>query len=195
MPIGAINSDFAQEEGPTSFSDGQTVAIAGIISSVKTKTTRNNSLMAYVVVEDDTAAMELLCFSRVLDQCGDCLKANQAVLIRGKLSVRDEKAPQILCDSVSPLSTAGGTEGGRSGPPPAAGDKLVEGKVLYLRLDSASSPAFRHISLVMEMFPGSTPVRIRLLDTGKLVGGTCLLHASLLRELEETIGKENIVVR
>ncbi len=92
--IGAILDDFAQEGGPTRFADNQRITVCGVVTSSKTKTTRNNSLMAYVTVEDDTASMELLCFSRVLDTCGAYLKENQAVVVKGKLSVRDERLPR-----------------------------------------------------------------------------------------------------
>ena len=105
--IVSIIEDFSRENGPERFTDGQRITIAGVITSSKTKTTKNNSLMAYVMVEDDTASMELLCFSRVLETCGAYMKENQAVVVKGRLSVRDEKAPQILCDSVYPLSSAG----------------------------------------------------------------------------------------
>ena len=53
--------------GPTRFADDQKVTLCGVVTASKTKTTKNNSLMAYVTVEDDTASMELLCFARVLD--------------------------------------------------------------------------------------------------------------------------------
>ena len=102
-PIGAILSDFAKEEGNTDFQDGQKVNIAGVISSAKTKTTRNNSLMAYVTLEDDTGSMELLVFSRVLGESGSYIKENMPVLATGRISVRDEKAPQLMVDSVRPL--------------------------------------------------------------------------------------------
>ena len=55
--IGTILEDFAQEGGPTRFSDDQRITTAGVITSSKTKTTKNNSLMAYVTVEDDTASI------------------------------------------------------------------------------------------------------------------------------------------
>ena len=45
VPIASILEDFAQESGPTDFSDGQMVTLAGIVTASKTKTTRNNSLM------------------------------------------------------------------------------------------------------------------------------------------------------
>ena len=117
--IGSILADFAQEGGPTQFADDQRITICGIVTSSKTKTTKNNSLMAYVTVEDDTASMELLCFARVLESCGAYLKENQAVVVKGRLSVRDEKAPQILCDSAYPL---GGAE-----PPSPAGKRARDG--------------------------------------------------------------------
>ncbi|MEG1987724.1 MAG: DNA polymerase III subunit alpha, partial [Oscillibacter sp.] len=165
--IASILDDFSQEGGPTRFADGQRITIAGVVTSSKTKTTKNNTLMAYVVVEDDTAAMELLCFSRVLETCGSYLKENQAVVIKGKLSVRDEKAPQIMCDSAYPLSTA---EGGLppTPPPEAREDKRVAGQTLWLKFPGLDSPEMRHMRLVFEMFPGGAPVKMRMADTGKL---------------------------
>lgn len=190
VSIAAIQRDFAREDGPERFQDGQRVTIAGIVTSSKTKTTKNHTLMAYVMVEDETASMELLCFSKTLQNCGSYLKENLPVVVRGKLSVRDEKAPQILCDTAYPL-----TEGAEGIPAGLYGEKIVSGETVYLRIGSMEDSRFRHLQLVLEMFPGQTPLKIRLLDTGKLVGTTCLLHSSLLRELEEVFGKENVVVK
>ncbi|MEG1593431.1 MAG: OB-fold nucleic acid binding domain-containing protein, partial [Oscillibacter sp.] len=192
--IASILDDFSQEGGPTRFADGQRITIAGVVTSSKTKTTKNNTLMAYVVVEDDTAAMELLCFSRVLETCGSYLKENQAVVIKGKLSVRDEKAPQIMCDSAYPLSTA---EGGLppTPPPEAREDKRVAGQTLWLKFPGLDSPEMRHMRLVFEMFPGGAPVKMRMADTGKLLGTRCQLHKALLQEATETLGQENVVVQ
>ena len=57
------------------------------------------------------------------------------------------------------------------------------------------SVAFRHIRLVMTMFEGTTPVKIRLADTGKLLGTHCLNHPALLQECREWLGEENVVVK
>uniref|UniRef100_UPI003AB258A3 DNA polymerase III subunit alpha n=1 Tax=Dysosmobacter sp. TaxID=2591382 RepID=UPI003AB258A3 len=102
-PIGRILEDFAQEAGPTSFADGQKLSIAGVVTSSKVKTTRSNTLMAYVTVEDSTGTMEMLCFARTLETSGSYLKEGQTILASGRLSVRDEKAPQLMCDSARPL--------------------------------------------------------------------------------------------
>ena len=190
--IGAILEDFAQEGGPTRFADGQQIKIAGVVTSSKTKTTKNNSLMAYVVVEDDTAAMELLCFSRVLESCGSYLRENQAVIVKGRLSVRDEKAPQIMCDSAYPLDTAVEPVA-REKPTPGSGK--VEGGILYLKVPSADSPQMRHVGRLFRLFPGKTPVKIVMADTRKVLAGACVLHQALLEEAREVLGKENVVVK
>ena len=58
VTIGSILSDFAREDGPREYRDDQRVSIAGVIATYRTRTTRNNTLMAYVMLEDDTASME-----------------------------------------------------------------------------------------------------------------------------------------
>ena len=197
--IAAINEDFVQEGGPTSFQDEQRITVAGIVTAYRTKATRSGSLMAYATVEDDTASIELLCFSRTLEKYGRLLGEGSAVLIQGKLSVRDEKPPQILCDEVRSLT---GHQSGGPGPEPSVperqgrpGVQVLEGKVLWLRVPSKSHPALAHINRVISMFPGQTPARLVFTDTGKRMGTTCLLGKSLVEELVEARGKENVVIQ
>ena len=197
VPIAAILEDFAQENGPTRFRDEQRITVAGVVTSSKTKTTKNNSLMAYVTLEDDSAAMELLCFSRVLDTCGSYLRENQTVAVRGKISVRDEKAPQILCDSAQPLTPDGQQppEEAASAPVQSGAGPLLNGHTLYLKLPGLSSPELRHMKLVLSMFPGTTPVRLVMADSRKVLGTSCLLHRALVAEAKEVLGEEQVVIR
>ena len=188
--IVSIIEDFSRENGPERFTDGQRITIAGVITSSKTKTTKNNSLMAYVMVEDDTASRELLCFSRVLETCGAYMKENQAVVVKGRLSVRDEKAPQIMCDSIYPLSTV---EGGIPEPQPK--QETAAGETLFLKFPSIDDPAIRHMKLVFQMFPGKSVVKMVMADTRKVYATQALLHPALVQEAQETLGHENVVVK
>ena len=144
--------------------------------------------MAYVTVEDDTASIELLCFARVLESCGPYLKENQAVVVKGRLSVRDEKAPQILCDSAYQLSAAGA---------PAAEGQAAKApdQVLYLKFPSLDHPSVRHMKLVFQMFPGNAAVKMVMADTRKVYGTHASLHEALLQEARETLGEANVVVK
>ena len=188
VPIHDILEDFAAEGGPARYADGQNVTIAGIVTSNRTRTTKNNTLMAYVVVEDEVSSMELLCFSRTIEQCGSYMAVNTPVVVKGRLSVRDEKPPQIMCDTIYPLDT-------KAVPAAPEPPKAKKSATIFLRFPSMDSVAFRHIRLVMTMFEGETPVKIRLADTGKLLAGKCLNHPALLAECRQWLGEENVVVR
>ena len=187
-PIHAVLEDFAAEDGPKRFADGQNITIAGVVTSSKTRTTKNNTLMAYVMVEDELASMELLCFNRVIEQCGSYMQVNTPVLVKGRLSVRDEKPPQIMCDSIYPIYQNVPAE--KPKPAKQSGEATI-----YLRVPSVDSDAFRHIKLVMTMFEGETPVKIRVADTGKLLGAKCLNHPAFIEECQDWLGDENVVVK
>ena len=187
-PIHDILSDVEDTDGPTRFVDGQIVTVAGIVTANKTRTTKKNTLMAYVTVEDEISSVELICFSRTIENCGSYMAVNTPVVVRGKLSLRDEKPPQILCESIYPLNT----EDAANIP---AQLQVGGDQVLYLRVPGMDSVAFRHIQLVMTMFDGEDIVKIRLADSGKALAGKCLCHPALLEECRQWLGQQNVVVR
>ncbi|MBQ5535552.1 MAG: DNA polymerase III subunit alpha, partial [Oscillospiraceae bacterium] len=195
VPIGRIREDFAREDGPQTFADEQKVTLAGVVTSSKTKTTKKNTLMAYVTLEDDTGAMEMLCFARALENYGSYLREGQVICASGRLSVRDEKAPQLMCDTAYPLEAGGEAPPSQPSAEAAPASALAK-KTLYLRLPSMDSEEMAHVRRVLFMFEGrENPVKIRLADTGKLLGTTCTLLDSLVREMRETLGEENVVVK
>lgn len=187
VPLGLILSDFASNEGPRRFRDDQKLLLAGIIDAVKTKPTKNNSMMAYITLDDGSGTMELLCFQRVLDQCGSYLGPGAPVYISGRLSVRDEKDPQLVVDSVRPLTTEMPVE-----TPPQTSPA---GKKLWLKLPGESSPDYPRIRRVLTMFPGTTPLVLYFEDTKVRRGSRCLLHQALLDELKSILGEANVVVK
>ena len=185
VPIGAITSDFRQEGGPTRFADGQSVTIAGVVQSARTRTTKSNTLMSYIQLEDDTGAMELIAFARALDDGGAYVRDNATLVIRGKISVRDEKEPQLMVDSIRPLSDADGPDGA----PPRAEPRL------WARLPSETDPALARIRLVLTMFPGEQHLILYCEKEKKRIGARCVIHEALIAELKELLGDENVVVK
>ena len=184
-PIGSIMSDFAREEGPERYADGQQITVAGIVASHKTRTTKNNSMMAYVNLEDDSGFIELIVFQRALDQGGAYLKDNNAILVQGRISVRDEKEPQIMVDSIRPLSDLD----------PIQGQPQKQPRKLYLKLDSTDRKALRKIDLLLEMFPGEDILVQYFSDLNKQRSAPCLVRDALVKELKALLGGENVVVK
>ena len=182
VTIGSILADFGREDGPREYRDGQQVTVAGIISTYRTRTTKNNTLMAYVNLEDDTASMELLCFSRVLSESGGYIRENSPILAEGKISVRDEKEPQLMVDAIRPLGDLGQPEG-------------KEPEKLWLRLPSREDPRMRKIRLALSFFPGKNQAVLYFADCKKRVGTYCQIHPALVADLKERLGEENVVVK
>ncbi len=187
VSIGRILNDFSQEGGPETFRDEQTVTLAGVVSTYKTRTTKNNSLMAYITLEDETGAMELLAFQRVLDVSGGYIRDNAPLLVTGKISVRDEKEPQLLCDTIRPLTDALPLGQEQAEP--------VKEQKLYVRLGSVDDPALTRIQRILIMFPGEEQMVIYFTDTKKRIGAHCIIHPALVQELQEMLGQENVVVK
>lgn len=186
VSVGAVMNDFAAEDGPRSFSDGQYVTLAGVVASIRTRTTKNNSLMSYVQLEDDTGTMELVVFQRALDNGGGYLAENNAVIVRGRISARDEKEPQLTVDTIRPISDLNAPAS--AAPPPPA-------QKLWVKLPSLSDPRLKRIELILTMFPGNNQLIIYGEQEKKRVGSPCLIHEGLILELEEMLGKENVIVK
>ena len=181
VPIGVL----MEEDCP--YEDEQIVSVAGIVQTVKLKTTRNNSMMAYVTIEDDTGGVELLVFSKVLSQYGGYLRENQPVVIVGKLSIRDEKEPQIIVNRARPISDY--VDG--------LAEEEPERKTgtLYLRLPTQEDGRYRKVRAMVNMFPGTQKVVVYFADTRQCRGAQCSLDKRLLSELQNALGQENVVVK
>jgi DNA polymerase-3 subunit alpha len=206
-PIGAILASFDQEaEENGRYADGQTVNVTGIVSAVKTKTTKNNSLMAYVTVEDETGSIESLVFQRTLDEWASGIAEGTPVLLQGRISVRDEKAPQIVASALHLLTQdmqapppaydrAPRREERPVPPPPPAPEAAPRGKTLYLRFPTQAHPAYEHLKLVLLMFPGQEKCVVYFADTKKQLSTRCVIHPALIAEMQEWLGAENVVVK
>jgi DNA polymerase-3 subunit alpha len=224
VSIGSVLSDFAGEEGPQLYQDGQRMRLAGVVTSVKRKTSRNNRLIAYVTLEDDTSALEVLCFERTLEESGALLQEGKIVLLEGRISVRDEKPPQMLVDRAWSMDNGpvpqrriqdgwGYTDRKVWQPSaqPVPADELPlppdamqrnappaeprRPEQVYVRVPTLEDVRVRKIKQYLVMFPGSDRLVLCCADTGKRYAIACMVHPSLTAALERLCGGENVVVK
>ena len=186
VPLGAVIGDFAAEDGPSRFKDGQYITVAGVVAASKTRTTKNNSLMSYISLEDDSGLMELIAFQKALDKGGIYVKENSAIIVKGRISLRDEKEPQLMVDSIRPISDV--NELGSAVPPPPS-------QKLWVKLPQRDCPELRRIELILTMFPGRQQMVIYCQKEQKRIGASCIIHPALIAELKEMLGEENVVVK
>ena len=177
IPIGRIMKSFEDADGI--YRDEQIVRIAGVIENVKMKTTRNNSMMAYVTLEDDTSSMELLAFSNVIAKSGNLLAENSAVVAEGRLSVRDEKAPQMVLNEIHAVDEVA----------------KPEPQKLYLKIPSEGSAEDRKTRAILKMFPGDLQAILYFADSGIRRGTNCSVREDMLEELRRLLGEKSVVLK
>ena len=131
-----------------------------------------------------------LLVARVLNESGAYIHENIPVLVSGKLSVRDEKAPQIMVDKLEPLDHLGK-------PVTAIAEAPVpkQEQKLYVKIPSESAPIWAKIKILFSMFPGESGGVIVFADTRRRLGTNCLIHPALVSQLKEWLGEENVVVK
>lgn len=190
MTSGSEESDeSAAVDGTKDLNDGMNVTVGGIITAKKTKTTKNNNLMAFLTLEDLYGTMEVIVFPSVLDRFSKLIEVENIVLIKGSISIKEEEQPKIICEEVRPL---------RKGDKACAIKKKASQK-LYLRVeDNMDTELVESIFCMLKFFSGNTPVclydenqkKLKVLERDCWVS----LNDTVINELKLMIGEENVKV-
>ena len=170
------------------YQDGQWVTLLGMVVGVRKKATKNNAQMAFVSLEDMYGAITALVFPKVLEQYGSLLYEGAGGEVQGKLSFTEDKAPELVCQSLGkpadPVSVKA-----------PAGKPVRPG--LYLRLSSQRDPRYDKAMRYIAVFDGgATDLYLTFQDTGKLLRAPAKfrveINRPLLRALKELLGAENV---
>ena len=167
------------EDGNSEFKDGQTVLIAGMIAQVTTKLTKNDATMAFLSIEDTTGSIETLVFPKVRDKYAKLIVQDTPLALRGKLSIREEEDPKLLCDMIAPLTGASQNMG-----------------KLYIKLAPAKAAYERQIKDRLRQTPGAGQVVFYFEQDKKYYRftETVSITDELLSELRGLLGKECVVL-
>ena len=86
-----------------SLKDRDRVVIGGILNQVSRKVTRNNTIMAFATLEDLSGMMELVVFPKTLEKCNSLIHEDLMVVVKGRLSFKEDEEPKLLCEEIKPL--------------------------------------------------------------------------------------------
>lgn len=98
-----VSSEEEEEFNTAKAQDQQKVTVGGIISSLSKKVTRKNDMMAFAVLEDMYGSIEVIIFPKVLDKYKEIIKEDGLILVRGRVSIREDEAPKILAEDIEEL--------------------------------------------------------------------------------------------
>lgn len=99
-PVNLLTILESREEGLSL--DGKEVTLPCIIQSRRNRTTKTNRLMANLVIEDLYAQMNAMVFPGVVERLNFVLQPDALVLLKGRVSIREEEDPMLLVDDAKP---------------------------------------------------------------------------------------------
>ncbi len=159
------------------FVDGQDVKIAGVISSVKKKYTKNNKIMVFLTVEDLYGPAEIIVFEPTYLKSQDVLVEENIVMIDGRLSIREDDATKIVAKEIKNFGEA-------------------KPKMLTLNITNATEEQKAKLRGAIKYFNGeqnNISVCIKIGDDLKSCGAIYLTD-EILKVFEEIIGKDNCII-
>ena len=118
-------------------SDGEKVKLYALVSGIKTKTTKNGNLMAFLTVEDKFDSVSVTVFPNIFAGARGFLKEGTVILLEGKVAESDDRPSEIICDRLEqafPLKTS---------------NKAIGYSKLYLRLPTYNSDILSKINSLL----------------------------------------------
>ncbi|SCN25950.1 DNA polymerase III subunit alpha [Clostridium sp. N3C] len=123
------------------FTDGKRVVLGGIVTSVSKKFTRNNKRMAFLNLEDLYGNIEVIVFPKVMEKVSNLIQEDALIIVKGRISIREDEDPKILCEDIEPLVNPSTTK-------------------LYIAVenDKIAKGIYNNLKLALLKFKGNTPV-------------------------------------
>ncbi len=89
-----------EETGEVKARDGDTVTLGGMISGITRKTTKTNTTMAFLTLEDLLGTVEIIVFPRDYEKYRGVIAEDAKVLIKGRVSAEEDKAAKLICTEI-----------------------------------------------------------------------------------------------
>lgn len=90
----------ADTQSITRVSHDKEVRLGGIVTGVKRLLDRKGKEMAFVTIEDFVGVAEIILFNDTYAESNDLLQEDSVLMVRGKLSKRDEDSPKVIAHKI-----------------------------------------------------------------------------------------------
>lgn len=188
-------SEYSKPEIGT-YKEGDTVTLLAIISNVNLKTTRSNTTMAFVNIEDVSGTIEMIVFPKTLKEYSFILSDGNIIKIFAKISVREDEDTKVICEKIS-LASSNNDSIDEDSESIKRTNKPRNG--LYIKVKNNSTEHYKKAELLISIFDGDSPVYFYFSDSKKLMLSPRELwvdmNSVLIKELKNTLGPDNVVLK
>ena len=174
-----------QEEGPTSFKDGDSAILVGIINSKRTLITKSNKMMAFIQLEDLVGVIEVILFPNVYERYSGLISEDRIIGVKGKLNFKEDELPKIIADTIFDIKEA---------------EAKVARRTVKIRIPASETQSndLESIKEILTMYPGDTPVLIYTPDGKTLRTQSDLwvdTNATFCEAVSRIIGESNLKIQ
>lgn len=187
-PITEVTELTGVEEGQELSLDGKKVNLFGIIQSKKVLSTRSGGTMAFVQFEDKTGGIEVVVFPNVYGQYAPMIAEGQIMMVSGKVSVKEEEAPKVLCEKIFSLGDLAAQS--REGAP--------KQPKLFLKFTGKQDPMIPQVKQLLSDFPGNAEVIFYFEDQKSyfhVKDRHANINEELLKELKKCLPEKSVVYK
>jgi DNA polymerase-3 subunit alpha len=213
--------DFAAEaQTDNAVTDGAEITFGGQITAKSVKyTKRDGKPMCFLTIEDMYGSVEVIVFPQIYEKQGFRLQNDQVVLIRGRVSSREDEDAKIvaneivLYEDIPRTAQMGVAERGKAGVPrssaasaggegmsasnvASAGGAGMSTPTLWLKIPADRDIPLGEITAVLSLFPGTTRVMIFNEQTRQKFAARPEYYVTptdeLERKLQELLGSDSV---
>ncbi len=172
--------------------DGKQVVFAGIVTSVKKKYTKNNTIMAFVTIEDLYGPCEIIVFDSCYGRCNNILFDENIVVVEGRLSIREDEPIKIVANSIRELK-----ENEQVPQEGVEQSKQSKPKLLSLNIETATEEQKAKLRGAIKFFMGDkNNIAVEVIDEGlHKPCGAIYLNEEILEQFKEILGVENVKLK
>ena len=138
-----------QSVADAKYQDRSQVKVAGIVTSKRTKVTKNGDVMAFLTVEDRYGEIEVIVFAKSYKKYSDIITEEAAIVISGNVSCEEGEAARILLSSAEPLHSDEEYRAPSASP---------QAPTLYIKVSSLNDSRISNIHRIAALNRGNTKI-------------------------------------
>ncbi|MBN2897420.1 MAG: DNA polymerase III subunit alpha [Clostridia bacterium] len=190
----------ASEGESNEIRDQQKVRLAGIVSDITTKITKNNRQMAFIKLEDLTSAIEVIAFPKVYDKAANLARTDKMIVVTGRVNFKEDESPKIIADTIEALTEDYiSPENNKKTNSPSQKWVNTEQRKVFIKIETIQSPILDLVMGVLSDYSGKTPVVIYAAEDQRkmTVKPSHFVHVDegLIQALTQIVGKENVIIQ